>query len=88
MKYKRLTIIADNNIAIRSIITPTPLFRRFHTQRHGTEKLFKQVLIHAFADSKRIVAFHGVDDLQACRPLAKEVSQQRIRKHLRKSTIN
>lgn len=88
MKYKRLTIIADNDITIRSIITPTPFFRRLHTQRHGTEKLFKQVLIHAFADSKHIVAFHGINDLQACRPLAKEVSQQRIRKHLRKSTIN
>ena len=65
MKYKRLTIIADNNIAIRSIITPTPLFRWFHTQRHGTEKLFEQVLIHAFADSKRVIALHGVNDLQA-----------------------
>lgn len=88
MKYKRLTIIADNNIAIRSIITPTPLFRRFHTQRHGTEKLFKQVLIHAFADSKHIVAFHGINDLQACRPLTEVVSQQRIRKYLRKLAIN
>lgn len=88
MKHKRLTIIADNNIAIRSIITPTPFFLWRHTQCHGTEKLFKQVLIHAFADSKHIVAFHGINDLQACRPLAKEVSQQRIRKHLRKSTIN
>ena len=88
MKYKRLTIIADNNITIRSIITPTPFFRRLHTQRHGTKKLFKQVLIHAFADSKRIVAFHGVEDLQARRRLSEAVSQQRIRKHLRKSTIN
>ena len=45
MKYKRLTIIADNDITIRSIITPTPFFRRLHTQRHGTEKLFGSVTI-------------------------------------------
>lgn len=88
MKYKRLTIIAHNDITIRSINTPTPFFRRFHTQRHGTEKLFEQVLIHAFADSKRVIAFHGINDLQACRPLAEAVSQQRVRKHLRKLTIN